>query len=675
MYQAEHLDLFTTVNDEFTDDLTRLSGLLETVGEQADALDPIHVRVVVHDRQLRQLQRRVATTNLGDAVGDVSHTTSSSPSEIFRESVSDFRETVQGLDSPTSGLGNNAVLGAGVVGLMGLLDTLTNDGGGGDSGRSISPADIENFESALGFDFDRAFTEGSVSVRGAMTGSAPPFQLPEDELSELFSGRAFVNAFDFDALGEAMDTEIDGPRDLIDMDGSAIAEAAGFDSFSDVVDEFLDTRQFRRGQLLDTFLNLRVGMTQFYDILAAAIPLMGLFVGSLPATIGALGGLAAAAVGAAGALGGIAGLGLLGAATAQAGGQMPSLDDFREVLDELPDEFFEAFSPLAERLRPQFERGLEGLYDAFDRLAAAGAVLPALEDDARAFGRFAVPFVANTIEELLLLADASDEVFGRIAGGLEDLNVLRGLSGALADTLPQLTHLTAVLVGAIPAVYQFSSGLFDVFTATLMVATRLWTVISTLVTFGGVLGNGSEILGTFVGGVLLTASALFITTKVIQLARSELVTLTGVLIAQLIPGLGFTSTAVATLEGAFVSLGASSAFAATAANALYAALLGIATLTGIGAVLAVLSAGASYAANEFGLLGEEIENATDAYREFQRQERRMGSHGGRFLGNLDRHVYVDVTENNETTIEGDADASTVEYESFVSGSRSTRSYW
>ncbi|MDB9299419.1 hypothetical protein PN417_00450 [Halorubrum ezzemoulense] len=674
MYQAEHLDLFTTVNDEFTDDLTRLSGLLETVGEQADALDPIHLRVVVHDRQLRSLQRNIASTQLGDALGDVSHTPSDSPADIFRQSVTDFSETVDSFGSPSSGLGSNAALGAGAVGLMGLLDRLARDGGVDDSGRSISPDDIASFESALGLSFDRAFRQGSVSVRGLMTGNAPPFQLPEDQLSEIFSGRAFVSAFDFDALNDALDDRsVTGPRDLIDMDGSTIADAAGFDEFSDVVDEFVDTRQFRRGQLTDAFLNLRVGMTQFYDILAAAIPVMGLFVGSLPAIVGALGGLAAAAVGAAGALGGIAGLGLLGAAAARAEG-MPSLEDFTAVLDELPDEFFEAFSPLAERLRPQFERGLEGLYDTFDRLAEAGRVLPALEDDARAFGRFAVPFVANTITELLLLADASDAVFGRIASGLEDLNVLRGLAGALADTLPQLAHLTSLLVGAIPAVYQFSSGLFDVFTATLIVATRLWAVISTLVTFGGVLGNGSEILGRFVGGVLLTASALFVTTKMIQLARSELATLTGVLIAQLIPGLGFTSTAVATLEGAFVSLGASSAFAATAANALYAALLGIVTLTGIGAVLAVLSAGASYAANEFGLLGEEIENATDAYREFQRQERRMGSHGGRFLGNLDRRVYVDVTENNETTVKGDADASTVEYESFVSGSRSTRSY-
>ena len=68
MYQAEHLDLFTTVQDEFTDDLTRLSGLLETVGEQADALDPIRIHVVVHDSQLQQLQHRIATTDLADTV-------------------------------------------------------------------------------------------------------------------------------------------------------------------------------------------------------------------------------------------------------------------------------------------------------------------------------------------------------------------------------------------------------------------------------------------------------------------------------------------------------------------------------------------------------------------------------------------------------------------------------
>ncbi|MDB9247447.1 hypothetical protein PN419_00300 [Halorubrum ezzemoulense] len=673
MYQAEHLDLFTTVNDEFTDDLTRLSGLLETVGEQADALDPIHVRVVVNDRQLRSLQRRIATTELGDTFSDVSHTPSESPSDIFRQSVTDFSETVDSFGSPTSGLGSNAALGAGAVGLMGLLDRLARDGGMDGSGRSISPDDIASFESALGLSFDRAFRQGSVSVRGAMTGEAPPFQLPEDQLSEIFSGRAFVSAFDFDALNEALDDmSVGGPRDLIDMDGSEIADAAGFGSFSDVVEEFLDTRQFQRGQLTDAFLNLRVGMTQFYDILAAAIPVLTLFVGSLPALIGALGGLAAAAVGAAGALGGIAGLGLLGAAAARAGG-MPSLEDFTAVLDELPDEFFEAFSPLAERLRPQFERGLEGLYDTFDRLAEAGRVLPALEDDARAFGRFAVPFVANTITELLLLAETSSGVFSMVADGLRDLDLIRGFAGALADVLPSLVQFTSLLVDILPAVQQFSAGLFDVFTAVMTVGAPMFALIGQLLSLFGILGNGNRMLGNLVGGLLLTASAVFLTTKMIQLYRSSLLQLTGSIL-QSTNAQGALMTMTGSYSLSAKAAAASSYLLSAGINAITAAIRTLLTVTGVGILLMGITTAVSGLAQKFGLLGGNIRDSTEALKEFERQESSMGSRGGRFLGNLDRRVYIDVTERNETTIEGDADASTVEYQSFVSGSRGTDSY-
>lgn len=691
MYQAEHLDLFTTVQDEFTDDLTRLSGLLETVGEQADALDPIRIRVSVQDRQLRQLQRRIATTQTADILDfgggagsadgpdfeDITHTTGRSPSDIFRDSVDDFASSVDQLGSglPTSGP-RSAALGAGAVGIMGLMNQLVRDtdfGGGGE--RQVTADDVGAFQATFGLPMERLFKEESVDVRGLLTGDAPPFQLPETELSTMFSSRAFIRAFDFEGLNEAIGDELDvaGPRDLVSLDGDEIADMADLNSFADVVEDFTDQQRFRRRQLLNTVLNLRVGMTQFYDILAASIPLLGTFVGSLPALVGALGGLAAAAVGAAGALGGIAGLGLVGAAAARAEG-MPSLEDFTAVLDDLDEELFEAFRPLAQRLAPTFEDGLDGLFGFFDDLARQASVIEALEDDARAFGRFMGPFVAGTVADLLLLADASRGVFSQIAEGLDDVEVIRGLGGALADVLPELTRLTTLLVGAIPALQQFSVGMLDAFTMVMGLTSTVIGFGTQLVSLFGILGNGSTILGRVTGSLLVFGSALFLASKITQLVRSEFVALTGVMVAQLIPSLGFTSTVVATLEAGFLSLGVSASLAATAANALYAALLGIATLTGIGVVLAGISAGASYAASSFGGLTDEIKNATDAYREFQRQERRLGTRGGAFLGNLDRTVYVDVTENRETTIEGDADTETTEYQSFVDSSRNTNSY-
>jgi hypothetical protein len=301
-------------------------------------------------------------------------------------------------------------------------------------------------------------------------------------------------------------------------------------------------------------------------------------------------------------------------------------------------------------------------------------VIEALEDDARAFGQFIGPFVAGTVADLLLLVDASRGVFSMVASGLRDLNLLRGLSGALADALPQLVRLTDILIGALPALQQFSLGMLDAFTVVMQLTSAVIGFGTSLVSLFGILGNGSTILGRVTGSLLVFGSALFLASKITQLMRSEFVALTGVMVAQLIPSLGFTSTVVSTLEAGLISLGVSASLAATAANALYAALLGIVTLTGIGVVLAGISAGASYAASSFGGLTDEIKSATNAYREFQRQERRLGTHGGAFLGNLDRTVYVDVTENRETTIEGNADAATIEYQSFVDSSRNTYSY-
>jgi len=685
MYQAEHLELFTSVNDQFTDDLTRLSGLLETVGQQADALDPIRLRVVVHDGQLRNLQRKIAQTSVADAVSDtgsrsglpmldpseLSNTTGRSPTEIFQESVRDFSSTVSDIKGGVpSGVGQNAALGAGAVGIMGVINSLMNQGDGDGSGRTIAPDDIDAFEDALGLSFDGAFERSSVNVRGLMTDTEAPFQLPEDELEDMFSSRAFISAFDFEGLNAALGDEmsVSGPRDLVNIDGSDIAEAADFDSFGDTVDEFTDTEGFRRRQLLNTFVDLRVGMTQFYDILAAGLPLLATFIGSIPATIGALGGLAAAAVGAAGALGGIAGLGFLGAAAAQAGGEMPGFEDFQAVLDDLPDEFYEAFRPLAEDLRPTFEAGLSGLEQLFDEMADSASVLTQLEDDARAFGGFVMDFVPNTVEELLLLAEASSGIFGDVGAALRRRDIIAGFAGAAADALPYLTTIAVTIADALPAIQQFSLAMLANAEALVSLGSTALYGATQLSSLFGVLGSGANILGRGVSGVLMFTSAVLLMSKAVALTRSGLYTFTTALIGQRAAAIA-SSRAMLIYRTAARALTFDSVIATAAVRGLTGAILGLLAVTGIGIAITAIGGAASWAANRFDLLGRNVRDSTKALKEFERQRTSMGSRSQGFVGELGRDVYIDVTDNRETTVEGSADPSTVEYESFVTSSR------
>lgn len=625
MYVAEHLDLITNVKDNFTSPLMRLSGLLEEVGLLADELDPIRIRVNVHGEQdLRQLERRMTSVQAMEA------TTMATGGSGGAHSMTDV------VADATAG-------GTVASGLAARSD-------GGSSNQLFGATDIRRLQDSFGLDFATSLTNQDVSPANFLTGEQPLFGVSEGEIAEQLSPKTFARAFDFDRFVEnSMLGMAANPsrKDLAGVSPQLMLEAVPDDiarSMDEFANEFFDQRRLMRGQLREALLDVRVGMTQFYDMLAAIVPLMGVFIGAIPAAVGALGGLAVAAVGAAGALGAIGGLGFLGAATAEAGGQMPGMDDFTSVIEDLPEELFEAFRPVAERLEPLFRDALEGLERLFDEIGRRSEALLMLRDEARAFGQWVIPFLANVTEKLIYLADAASPVFGMIADALGDRDVIGGFAGALEEALPQLARMTSIILDALPSIFSFSMGM-------LTMATHITSALSSVLGFATSMmelipfvEDGDRALGMFFSTLMTTASALFITSK----ATALYTTLTGI------------------AQGSTLSL-------ASAVMVLKRALLGLLVMTGIGALMGIIGEGVSMLSGQFTDLDSSVSEATDSLKEFQRQQSSMSSRG-RYMGSLDETAYIDVTENNQQyNIEGTGREArkNAETASFVNDSTST----
>jgi len=156
--------------------------------------------------------------------------------------------------------------------------------------------------------------------------------------------------------------------------------------------------------------------------------------------------------------------------------------------------------------------------------------------------------------------------------------------------------------------------------------------------------------------------------KAVALTRSGLYTFTTALIGQRAAAIA-SSRAMLIYRTAARALTFDSVIATAAVRGLTGAILGLLAVTGIGIAITAIGGAASWAANRFDLLGRNVRDSTKALKEFERQRTSMGSRSQGFVGELGRDVYIDVTDNRETTVEGSADPSTVEYESFVTSSR------
>lgn len=745
MLQTEHLSLVTEVRDQFTNDLTRLSSLLQVVGEQADQLERISINVRVNDRQLRALNRRLTraqtqtsalqTQSLFGGGVDIptggSNTLDDGPSAQFIRVLDQLDTTVSDVTPQkggpsASGFGGGNQFLADIVqntdAMSDQLEALASggtDGGSGDSsgggaltgvagGAAVSDlfdraADIER---RFGVEVSDPLRSELIDPSDVLSGKAEqidPTDVFQRILGEQFDSRAMSRAFDPTAFfeqafrGEAaaigdLDEALTDELGFGDDDGSPL-RGGGFSNLgmrqfaalaqSGLLEDVLpentsllkamgdatDDTRLRFEKLKGSMRNLRVGMTQFWDIVAAFLPLMLVMVGSMPAVIAGLVGLAGAAVAAAGTLGAIGALGLVGAATMEAGGQMPGFEDIQDVFDGLGEEAFEAFRPIAEDLAPLFEDGLRGLERFFDRLGAKAQMLTALTDEARAFGAFTEDFLVGAFENIIRFAEAAGPMFSRMASGLEDMEIMRGLAGVLGELLPQLIKLNSIILGAIPSLVMFSEGMLEVTNQLLTAGSAVIGFATSFLEALPFIQNGNRFLGKMVG-VLLTL------TSVVLLA-SKAMAIYGAVTNASNAALGFNILLNNALVGK-TTLFITSMIARAKAMLGFSAAVNIATVSLVkflavaGTVIAGLGLIAGVAALASGWLdvGGNIDEATDSLKEFKRQQQDLGRRNA-FMGDLDKQaeVFIDVTDETTINDNGSGDTySTAKSASFIDGS-------
>jgi hypothetical protein len=410
-------------------------------------------------------------------------------------------------------------------------------------------------------------------------------------------------------------------------------------------------RNFRRGMrtmsesggILDRF-DLR--MTDMHNALAKLVPLILVLIGALPALIGNLVALASAALAAAVALGSIAAFGALGASIARGGGVEGLGEGFEEIMSEIQDDFLDAFRPIAERLAPLFERGLDGLDRMFQLIANEGDALMQLRDDAIAFGSFMMNAMPSFLAEMALFVDATGDAMGLVVSFLSQLDVFGFLAHVIESTIGPMMMLMTALQGLMPVIIDVSAGF-------LAVVGGLFALIDLFAQLASILPIDARLFGALAAAMLtaVTAIAIF-NSAVMQAAFTSLAAL---------------GTKVLAMISTFTSYSASAIIAAVSTYGLAGAvltLIGVLTL-GIGAVVTL---GALTAALGDGFLNmsSDIDSATDSLKAFQRQQNRLDTNAdnpyadprvGRGEG-TGRSRFSGSSVN--VTVEGDADSETVE---------------
>lgn len=618
---AEYLDLIVGVTDNFSDDLMDLVGTLEYIDTLESRISPLRIRVNVHDQGLDNLEKKLTRIQALEATN------------IAAGTPTGLADTVTQSPSPPSPNGSSGGGARKVAETSGGFLRIEDD-------------EMRRMSNIFGeSQTRRTLMNHNFTFLDAISDTdTPMFGVTQSDVKRNLniSGERLARATDWDSLlsdvGSAMGEG--GPASMADLTKIDSLDTLNLDRA-----DYIDMGKIKRMRWMDALSDIRVGMTQFYDLLAAVMPLLGTFVGAMPAAIAALGGLGAAALGAAAGLAGIAGLGFMGAAMSNADG-MPGMEDFREVLEDLPDDFYEAFSGLAQQLEPTFDQGLEGLQRFFNELSQRGDALTALSDDARDFGSWLIDFTADGLQMLALLGDRARPVFNLLAEGLEDRDILAGLAASLQMTLPYLVELGGTISDVLPGIVKFSTGMMTwantVFTALTYLGGFLSTVAH-LATFMQM--DGNKALGIFLGTLFTLTSVMLIASKTAGLYAGAMEFLTT---SQLLANssiyqgiLAHTSHAASMIQAQLAAMGLT-----VSVNALTWAIRGLLAVTGIG--LAV--AGIGYV---FEKTSAKIDEATASLGEFQNQYNQLDGGGAvaGMQGASGSNVYVNYTDNSQTSIQ------------------------
>lgn len=251
--------------------------------------------------------------------------------------------------------------------------------------------------------------------------------------------------------------------------------------------------------------NFDLRMSDMHNLLAALIPVLIVFLGTLPAVITALVGLAGAALAAAASLAAIVGFGAMGVALED--GQF-NMDNLTEVWEDIRTEFIDAFAPLAERLEPLFMDGIDALGRFFQEIANQGDALMELTDEARAFGGFIMDFFPSALRTLASLVEALAPMLGDIGKAIENNfnDWVRELVRLTARAIDPVSALIQKILASIPTLVEIGSQFAVVATMVLDFIGVLWTVI----TVGGLFDN---IIGTAIASMLVLATAISLANK------------------------------------------------------------------------------------------------------------------------------------------------------------------
>jgi len=291
-----------------------------------------------------------------------------------------------------------------------------------------------------------------------------------------------------------------------------------------------------------------ISMSDLHNALARVIPLLLVFVGTIPALIGAFVTLAAAAYAAAAGLVALTGLGALGFAM-EDGTTNIDTERFTEMLQDVRDEFLSAFAPIATRLEPLFRDGLDGLERFFQALAREGDALIALTDEARAFGGFLIDFIPDALRDLAALVSALSSEFGGIGRFLEEnfTRILRGMVETTVQALPAISQLLQIIADMIPPITKMSVGFVKV-------TTVIFALLGLLGDLIGFFGVGAETMGILIGATLALISATLILHGAYKLLGLQLMKKTIVAIYGLVRAKIAATLATYGLSGAIVTL-------------------------------------------------------------------------------------------------------------------------
>jgi len=369
MTEQERLELVSAVKEENHDELDRLAESLDDVD------DALHSAGSNNDDEVF-IDVEIDEDGITNAISQL---------ETLDEKLSDIDSNLGQINAQSDPFPDSEPTASTAV------------GDGGDGRDLFDIKSLDEVETRLETDLDL----GRFGARGGE--SADPADILGRELDEIV---------DFERVVEmARDTDIDIDQD----DVSAIAGMEGRSDFLDAVDRINDVDSSATAlggrnliERLDgaeqEFKDIRFTMGQFHDIIAALIPLVGIFVGAMPAAITGIVALGGAALAAAGALAGITALGAMGVSLQQSGEL--SMDPLNEMFNDVGDAFIDAFAPLSMTFAPLIRDAARELETLMGPLATAASGLQMFTDEFQAVTQLAGDALPSMVSLSLRFADA-----------------------------------------------------------------------------------------------------------------------------------------------------------------------------------------------------------------------------------------------------------------------------